>query len=566
VSSPVPSTLPIGRLSTRVAAVLAVLLVAAGLAAWRQVPPVPRPADAPSGAFSAERAFPVLEELVGDGLPHPNGSPQNDVVRERILTAFRRIGYRPEVQEATVERRGRPFTVRNVVARLAGDGAAPPGSDRSTVLLMSHYDSVPDGPGASDDGLSVAITLEVARLLRNDPPLRNNVLFLVTDAEEYGMLGARAFVAEHPRAAGIGVVVNLEARGTSGPSLMFETGTGTAWLAARMAGRLRHPATSSLMAAIYHLMPNDTDLTVFLQSGHTGYNFAFIGDDQNYHTPRDDLAHVDRRSFQHQGENALALVRSLAAADLSALPEAGEAVWFDFLGSFLVWWPLPLTLPLGLLALALSAWLLLRLQRRGGLSLGRALAGLGLALLLIGLSFGAARLFAVAARRAGWIVGSEASNPVAVVSGFWLAALLGILAGTWLIGRWERGPGPAGLAWGIGALWALLALVAVLFFPMGSYLLLVPALLAALTGLVASLTPPGDPALDTALHRAALATLFLAACLWLPYEFLFYQGLGLAPTWFTALRAALVSVLAAPLLLPAGRTPTSPPEPPAAAA
>ena len=540
-------------LLTGLASVLSVLLVAFGLAAWRNLPPAPQALDVPADVFSAHRAFPFLEEMVGDAIPHPNGSSQNDIVRERILKAFREMGYAPEVQEAIVDRRGRPFTVRNIMARLTGTLAATgdavrPRPPRSAVLLMSHYDSVPAGPGASDAGLSVAVILEVARLLRTATPSRNDVIFLITDGEEYGLLGARGFVAEHPWAQDAGVVVNLEARGTSGLSLMFETGERTAWLAGRMAGSLHHPATNSLMAAVYREMPNDTDLTVFLRAGYTGYNFAFIGDRQRYHTPADDLAHVDLRSFQHQGENALALVRTMAESDLSTLPQAGEAVWFDFLGSFLIWWPLPLTLPLGLLALALSVWLLLRLRQRGGLSIGRALIGFVQSLLLAGAAFGASWLFARLARTLGWIVGRNAAAPAAVVSGFWLTALLGAVLAVSFLSRWSRNSRCAGLVWGSGALWTLLALIAVLLFPQGSFLLLVPALFATVAGLVATGIPSNVSALNTTLLRATLLTLFLTACLWLPLEFLFYQALGLAPTWITAARPALVSVLAAPLL------------------
>lgn len=547
--------LPTGRrLRSGLISVLCVLLVAAALAAWRNSPPAPRPVDAPADVFSAQRAFPLLTHLVGDGIPHPNGSPQNEVVRKRILEAFREMGYAPEVHEAIVDRRGSPFTVRNVLARLGGaaatnGNAAGSGSPRSSVLLMSHYDSVPDGPGASDAGVSVAIILEVARLLRTSPPPRNNVIFLITDGEEYGLLGARAFAAEHPWIQEVGVAVNLEARGTSGLSLMFETGPRTAWLAGRLAGSLRQPATNSLMAAVYRAMPNNTDLTVFLLAGSTGYNFAFIGGRQRYHTPADDLAHVDLHSFQHQGENALAMVRTLAESDLSALPKAGEAVWFDFLGSFLIWWPLPLTLPLGLLALALSVCLLLRLRRRGELSAGGAVIGLGQSLLLAIIAFGTAWLFAGLARTLGWIVGRNAAAPAAVVSGIWLTALSGTVLGACFIRGWSRKFRPAGLVWGSGALWTLLALVAVLIFPQGSFLLLVPALVATATGLVATWIPASISALNTTLQRAVLVTFFLAACLWLPLEFLFYQALGLSPTWLTALRPALVSVLASPLLI-----------------
>jgi len=204
VSSPLVPTPPSRRFATSGGMVLAVLLVAAGLAAWRQVPPAPRPAEAPDDVFSARRAYVLLEQLVGDGIPHPNGSPQNDVVRERILGILRGMGCEPEVQEAVVDRRGRPFTVRNVMVRLPGTGAgrndADPnpasgtlsGRERSAVLLMAHYDSVPEGPGASDDGVSVAVILEVARILRTAPPPRNDVILLITDAEEYGLLGVVA--------------------------------------------------------------------------------------------------------------------------------------------------------------------------------------------------------------------------------------------------------------------------------------------------------------------------------------------------------------------------------------
>jgi hypothetical protein len=61
-------------------------------------PPTPRPADIPNNEFSAVRARVILKDLVGDGIPHPAGSKQNAVVRERILRYLREFGYDPEVQ------------------------------------------------------------------------------------------------------------------------------------------------------------------------------------------------------------------------------------------------------------------------------------------------------------------------------------------------------------------------------------------------------------------------------------------------------------------------------------
>ena len=68
--------------------------------------------------------------------------------------------------------------------------------------------------------------LETLRALKSSPPLKNDTVFLFTDGEEVGLLGATAFVKEHPWAKDIGVALNFEARGSSGPSFMFETSDG----------------------------------------------------------------------------------------------------------------------------------------------------------------------------------------------------------------------------------------------------------------------------------------------------------------------------------------------------
>ena len=73
------------------------------------------------------------------------------------------------------------------------------------------------------------VLVELARIFAN-MQTRNDVIFLVTDGEETGLRGAIAFAERHPLMARVGVVVNVEARGASGPSLMFETGPGNAQL------------------------------------------------------------------------------------------------------------------------------------------------------------------------------------------------------------------------------------------------------------------------------------------------------------------------------------------------
>ncbi len=257
--------------------------------------------------------------------------------------------------------------MQNVIARIEGQKPGP------AVMLAAHYDSVGAGPGAADDGSGVAAILEVARALRaGDKPLLP-VLLLIDDGEEVGLLGAKAFVADRELSKDVGVVVNLEARGTQGPSLLFETTADDAWLLARVGPRLSHPVTSSLFYAVYRRMPNDTDLSVFRAHGYHGVGFAFIGGVARYHTPLDDLEHLDPGSLQHQGDNALATVHALSSSTSVESPPRGDAVYFDLLGVTVVSWPVLWARILAGIALALAAIGGLLLLRRGGLSLSGSL-------------------------------------------------------------------------------------------------------------------------------------------------------------------------------------------------
>ena len=78
--------------------------------------------------------------------------------------------------------------VRNVIAILGPTAG-------KALLLNAHYDSVPVGPGASDDGIGVATLLEAASILK-DRPLRRPIILLFNEGEELGLIGARAFLAD----------------------------------------------------------------------------------------------------------------------------------------------------------------------------------------------------------------------------------------------------------------------------------------------------------------------------------------------------------------------------------
>ena len=195
---------------TRLLAAVAVLTSVAAVVSV--APPEPLPPGADPARFSAGRALGHLRVIAA--APRPLGSLHHGSVRDYLVEQLRRLDLDVEVQRASSSARVfgwiRGASVHNVVGRLRGRGEGP------AVLLAAHYDTVPNSPGAADDGAGVAALLEAARALRAGPPLERDVIFLLTDAEELGLLGAMAFVAEHPWARDAFVAPNFEARGVRG--------------------------------------------------------------------------------------------------------------------------------------------------------------------------------------------------------------------------------------------------------------------------------------------------------------------------------------------------------------
>ncbi len=427
--------------------------------------PSPLPANAPATVFSAARADAVLARLLGPERPRPIGSPQAAAFRKRVEAELDRIGvpYQEQTQKSCYgHRRWRACgTVTNIYAH------AVPGTGRE-VLLVAHTDSVPRGPGAADDGSGVAVVLETLRALKARrlsgtlPPDRRPIAALFTDGEEKGLLGAAAYVRDPAARARTGAVVNVEARGNRGPSLLFQTSPGDAALIGLYARAAPHPSASSVYAEIYKRLPNDTDLTPFLAAGVTGVNFAFIGGVEDYHSANDRRANISPRSLQHQGENVLAMTAALATADPQAL-KSGNAIYLDIFRAWLPRLPLTWALPLSIaafLAIALAGWLTPR-ERRGR-PIAAALAPVLLLVLCVAAGF-------VLHGLAAWI----GSGPHLFES-VWLrwALAFGVWSAALLSARWA---GPIA-CW----LWfAGLAVVTAVWLPGFSPYFLFPALVAA---------------------------------------------------------------------------------------
>ncbi|OJU11630.1 MAG: hypothetical protein BGN85_02540, partial [Alphaproteobacteria bacterium 64-11] len=496
------------------------------LAAHGLYRPTPVPAGAPRETFSALRAGTVLGKVLGPQKPHPAGSPENAAVHSRLLDALAGLGV--DAQTGTTmscfgETRWHAVscgTVGNIFAEVT-PGLGDP------VLLMAHLDSVAAGPGACDDGCGVATLLETIRALKASGFAgRHPIDVLFTDGEEGGMLGAAAFL----RAGTVRplAVINVEARGNQGPSYLFQTSPGNAPLIDLYARNVSHYATSSLYAEIYKYLPNDTDLTPFLQAGVTGYNFALIGNIAAYHTPLDVRAGIDLSGLQQHGEAALGLSRALANSDAGAL-KGGEAIYLDILGRWLprlsAGWALPLAIAAFVLILVAGM-----LRRRDLRTPGRPLLALAMPPLLLA---GSVAMGFALHGLAVWIAGTvdpSFAHPV------WLRLSLGF--GVWAVAlATARGSG-AVASWG----WmGWLAIACALLAPGLSPYFLFPALVAAPLLLI---TARGGRGL--ALLIAAIPALVIWLQLNAGTEPL--MGLKVHPIFTVTAAFALVPVL--PLLAP----------------
>ena len=498
---------------------------------WNFRSPDPVGSDAAPDVFSAARARAELVRLLGDESPHPSGSAANDLVRARLVERLTELGLAPQVQD-TIACSGKwPVCgrVQNVLARIDGTRA-------STIALMAHYDSRAYAPGAGDDGAAVAALLEIARILHDAPQSANTILFVFTDGEEMGMLGAEGFFAGHRYSRDVAAVINVEGSGSSGPALLLRSGPRSGALVTAFRSVARYPVASSFSEELFKRMPNDTDLSVSSRFDKPGIDIAFAGQRNHYHTPRDTIANLSTATLQHHGDDVLPLVRVLANADLSK--DAPKSVYMTLTQSvWLVYSPKTglLIAILAVVALAFATWR--RWQGLGHFTAALGIVALTIAMIIVLELVVLALADLLAGTRVSWpanpwpwrliiysmpIVALALQRPLVRKVGFWNT----LLAAWWL--------------------WAVCALALAWYLPLASHLLLPAAAAATVVIVVLAFAHPLDrPAFRCS---AAVFNALLAGFLMLPMAYMgeITQGFNAAPVMFVPL--ALLAVTLLPLL------------------
>ncbi len=325
--------------------------------------------DTPLTEFSAIRAMQHIKCI--SEKPHPTGSKEIENVRRYIISQLDTLGYSPILQKEMifVEKSQRACNIVNIIVRIPGS------QNTKSVVVMGHYDSVDYSFGASDDGSAVGAMLETLRILKHEKQHKNDIIFVFTDAEEIGLIGAKAFHDKHKLAQNIGLILNFEASGTKGQSLMFETNDNNSWLISEFADVAPYPIANSFSIEIYKRMPNYTDYTIFKKDGTPGLNFAYIESRFDYHTEGDNIENTSSESVQHHGSYMLSLTKHFANINLNSTNK-GNSVFFNTIGYGFIHYSYKWILPINIIIFMLLAIVIIYGIRKNRLKIREILYGI----------------------------------------------------------------------------------------------------------------------------------------------------------------------------------------------
>jgi hypothetical protein len=261
-----------------------------------------------------------LSVLADDSMAgRATGTPGAARARAFLTSSLQRDGIAPVVPGYVQTFRWSRGTGENVLALVPGSDP----SERELIFVTAHYDhlGIRDGQifnGADDNASGTAALLEIARRLRAEP-LRHTVVLAFFDAEEAGMQGSRALVADPPAPLdSVALDVNLD---------MVARTNGVLWAAGAYHAPALRPVLDELASEapvelrLGHDRPRSaeddwTNASDHAAFHHVGIPFVYFGveDHPDYHRESDEVDKIDPGEFVASVRTILMGIRLLDEA------------------------------------------------------------------------------------------------------------------------------------------------------------------------------------------------------------------------------------------------------------
>lgn len=337
--------------------------------------------------FSTENAMEYLKVIAEKPHSYMN-TKEHSKVRDYIVETINSNGLKASVQKTDYVvnstfcgKEVRPFRgpVENIVVKLKGK------KEGKLILASAHYDSVYNGPGAGDNGLGVVTLLETLRVLSKGTTLENDIIFLFTDSEEVGLLGAKEFATTYPNINDIALFLNFEGL-NSGPCTILEYSEGASWIISKYREAVLYPVSYSFMDDITRAFAYGTDLYEFEEVGLKGLTLSPTSNYFTYHTEFDNIEHMSAKTLQHEGMTALSLLRALGNSNLEEITY-GDSVYFNIFSGVMVMYSFNVAIITGIIAVVIFLFLMIIGLKRGMLSIKGICGGFFISLGSLTISF-----------------------------------------------------------------------------------------------------------------------------------------------------------------------------------
>ena len=203
---------------------------------------------------------------------------------------------------------------RNVIGYI--DNGAP-----NTVIIGAHYDHLGYGSdknaldtgtiihnGADDNASGTAALIELARLLKKDPPKNNNYLFIAFSGEELGLMGSKYWLDAPTISMKPNYMINMDMVGRYDSSRKLTVGgfgTSPVW------NEVVHTSNPGLVIKLDSSGSGPSDHASFYRKD-IPVLFFFTGSHSDYHKATDD---ADKLNYEGQRQIVRYVYNVIAATD-----------------------------------------------------------------------------------------------------------------------------------------------------------------------------------------------------------------------------------------------------------